>query len=213
MKKSTKTLLISLCAVLLVAASVMGTLAYLTSTATVTNTFSIGSVSITMDETNVDVYGVALTGEQAGRGNANTYKLVPGHTYTKDPTVHVDAASEPCYVFVTVANNVSSVEATGTGTIAAQMATNGWTETSTGSGVYYYNLSTDSKVTNAGVYTATTGSNDIPVFATFTVDGNADLTNMANQTIVVTAYAIQSDGFDTAAAAWAASGWGSTTTE
>ena len=55
--------------------------------------------------------------------------------------------------------------------------------------------------------------NDIPVFTTFTVDGNADLTNMANQTIVVNAYAIQADGFGSAAAAWAASGFGTTTTD
>lgn len=42
MKTKSKALLLTLCAVLLVAASVLGTMAYLTSTDTVTNTFTIG---------------------------------------------------------------------------------------------------------------------------------------------------------------------------
>ena len=49
MKKS-KVLLTLLCAVALVATSVFGTLAYLTSQDAVVNTFTIGSVVITLDE-------------------------------------------------------------------------------------------------------------------------------------------------------------------
>ena len=90
MKARSKALLLALCAVLLVAALVLGTMAYLTSQAKVTNTFSVGQVKITMDEAKVDKYGVALTDAAAGRGNANEYILMPGHTYIKDPTVHVD---------------------------------------------------------------------------------------------------------------------------
>ena len=52
MKARSKALLLTLCAVLLVAASVLGTAAYLTSTESVTNTFSVGQVKITMDEAN-----------------------------------------------------------------------------------------------------------------------------------------------------------------
>ena len=53
MKTKSKALLLTLCAVLLVAASVLGTMAYLTSTAKVENTFTIGKVEITLDETDV----------------------------------------------------------------------------------------------------------------------------------------------------------------
>lgn len=53
-KTKTKVLLMSLCAVLLVAASVLGTMAYLTDSKDVKNTFTVGNVSITMDETDVD---------------------------------------------------------------------------------------------------------------------------------------------------------------
>lgn len=44
MKTKSKALLLTLCAVLLVAASVLGTMAYLTSSAEVKNTFTVGKV-------------------------------------------------------------------------------------------------------------------------------------------------------------------------
>ncbi|MBQ3062404.1 MAG: hypothetical protein IJD03_01960, partial [Clostridia bacterium] len=98
MKNTKKALLMTLCAVMLVAASVMGTMAYLTSTTgVVTNTFTVGKVGITLDEAKVTEYGVK---DGDTRVMANTYKLVPGHTYVKDPTVHVAADSEESYLFV-----------------------------------------------------------------------------------------------------------------
>ncbi len=222
MKKSTKALLLGLCAIALVAASVMGTLAYLTSTDSVTNTFTVGKVAITLDEAKVDVNGTILSGDQAGRGDANSYKLVPGHEYTKDPIVHVDANSEPCYVFVKVVNGITSVEATTETnvytTIAEQMTANGWSalDATNNPGVYYYNKN------NTAIYTPATGDgadNDLEVFAKFKVADTATNDTLStlmgesnDKTIEITAYAIQSDGFESAAAAWAASGFGTTTT-
>ena len=111
MKTRSKALLLILCAMLLLIASALGTVAYLTVQDTVTNTFSVGQVKITMDEAKVDKYGVALTGTAAGRGNANAYILMPGHTYTKDPIVHVNKVSEDSYIFVKVENGISAFEA------------------------------------------------------------------------------------------------------
>ena len=55
MKKNLKkVLLLVLCAALLVSVTVAGTVAYLTSTAKVENTFTVGKVKITMDESKVD---------------------------------------------------------------------------------------------------------------------------------------------------------------
>ena len=51
MKTRSKALLLTLCAVLLVTASVLGTMAFLTSTDEVKNTFTVGSVNIALDET------------------------------------------------------------------------------------------------------------------------------------------------------------------
>ena len=98
MKTKSKALLLTLCAVLLVAASVLGTMAYLTSTAKVENTFTIGKVEITLDETDV-------TNPNGPRVKANSYKLMPGTTYTKDPTVTVKAGSEESYVRMKVTFN------------------------------------------------------------------------------------------------------------
>ena len=103
MKTKSKALLLTLCAVLLVAASVLGTMAYLTSTDTVTNTFTVGKVEIKLDEAKVTTDGIPVEG--AGRVTANSYKLMPGTTYTKDPTVTVKAGSEDSYVRMKVTFN------------------------------------------------------------------------------------------------------------
>lgn len=103
MKTKSKALLLTLCAVLLVAASVLGTMAYLTSTDTVTNTFTVGKVEIKLDETDV-------TNPTGSRVQANSYKLMPGTTYTKDPTVTVLKGSEESYVRMKVTfNNATEI--------------------------------------------------------------------------------------------------------
>ena len=110
MKTKSKALLLTLCAVLLVAASVLGTMAYLTSTDTVTNTFTIGKVEIKLDEAKVNADGIPVEG--AARVTENSYKLMPGTTYTKDPTVTVKAGSEESYVRMKVTfNNASKLMA------------------------------------------------------------------------------------------------------
>ena len=103
MKKTTKALLLALCAVLLVAASVMGTMAYLTASDSVKNTFTVGNVRITLDEAQVNENGTPVEG--AARVKENSYKLIPGVTYTKDPTVTVLNGSVESYVRMKVTFN------------------------------------------------------------------------------------------------------------
>ena len=112
-----KTLTVLLALVLVIAMSVAGTMAYLTSTDSVTNTFTVGNVKITLDEAKASEYGVA--DNTVARVQKNEYKLIPGHSYTKDPTIHVDANSEDCYLFVKVENGIVDLEAAGATTIAA----------------------------------------------------------------------------------------------
>lgn len=108
MKTKSKALLLTLCAVLLVAASVLGTMAYLTSSAEVKNTFTVGRVEIKLDEAKVTADGIPVEG--AARVTANSYKLMPGTTYTKDPTVTVKAGSEESYVRMKVTfNNATKI--------------------------------------------------------------------------------------------------------
>ena len=189
MKTKIKALVLACCAVLLVVTTVFVTVAYLTSNDKVTNTFTVGNVAITLDETDVDLSGNA---DGQTRVKANTYKLMPGHEYTKDPTVHIDDASEDCWVFVKVVNEIEAIEADTT--VATQMTNNGWTLVEGETNVYAYK-----EVANAG--------EDLTVFESFKVKGdvtNEALAAYAAKTVVVTAYAIQADGFDTAAAAWTA---------
>lgn len=187
-----KALLLTVCAILLVVASVMGTLAYLTSKDVVTNTFTAGKVKITLDETKVDVYGAAV--DPAQTTQENSYILVPGHTYKKDPTVHVVAGSENSYLFVKVDNNIAAYEATDYTNINAQILANGWTAHPTEAGVYYRN------------YSKASGAADYGVFQNFKVEQTLDNADMplTQVTVTVTAYAIQADGIATATEAWTA---------
>ena len=196
-KTKTKALLMSLCAVLLVAASVLGTMAYLTDSKDVKNTFTVGNVTITMDETDVDD-----STPNKERDQANSYKLMPGHTYTKDPIIHVDANSEDCYLFVKVDNQIAAIEANGNTTVAAQMATKGWKAVEGKDGIYVYVGTTTAPV-------AVKANDNVTVFEQLVIAGtvNGDtLKTYENKTITVTAYAVQKDGFEgkTADQIWSA---------
>ena len=202
MKSKKKVFLTVLCAAALVVASVLGTMAFLTSkTATVDNTFTVGNVAITLDEAKTNDNGNGKPVEGAARVTENTYKLIPGHEYTKDPTIHVAAGSENSYVFVKVVNGLADAEAATDDNyknVAAQMKANGWQQL------------TVKGTTVANVYykeSPVAAGNDITVFEKFKAKN--DLTNEQLQTlgtkhITVIGYAIQADGFNTAAAAWEA---------
>ena len=189
-KTKTKALMLSLCAVLLVAVSVFTTLAFLKSSDSVENTFTVGKVAITLDEAKVNAYGVADTA--ADRVKANTYKLIPGREYTKDPIVHFAAGSEASYLFVKVENGLSAIEADKT--IEAQIRDNEWTKLAEADNVYYKEV---------GANTASAAI-DYAVFGSFKLKDDAEVSGYADARIKVTAYAIQADGFSTAADAWTA---------
>lgn len=103
MKTRRNALLLSFCAVLLVVASVFGTVAYMTSKDQVKNTFTVGKVAINLDEAKVTEDGKPVEG--AERVKENSYKLLPGLTYTKDPMVTVLDGSEASYVRMKVTFN------------------------------------------------------------------------------------------------------------
>ena len=101
-KKLLITLSVVACALLLVVGSIAGTIAYLTSTATVTNTFTVGNVTITLNEAPVDANGKATTGD---RVTNNNYHIIPDGEYDKDPLITLAANSDSCYLFVKVHYN------------------------------------------------------------------------------------------------------------
>lgn len=91
-----------LAAVLLIGAVVGGTIAYLfQETQTVTNTFTVGDINITLKET-----GTVADGDNQKKEYTD---LLPGSEYEKDPTITVKGDSESCYLFVKVVENNNTV--------------------------------------------------------------------------------------------------------
>ena len=217
MNKKLRRILLTVCsAALLVCVTVGATVAYLTSTDTVTNTFTVGKVAINLDEADVDEYGNVLKDKDdkvLPRVKENTYKLMPGHTYTKDPTVTVLKGSETSYVKMTVTFTMSSQ-------LDAIFAPNGANMTSIFDGYdstnWIYKGNTEDTTKNTRTYefwykeTVTALESDVVLDALFdqiVVPGtitNAQIDTIKDMTITVKAYAIQADGFDTADKAWAA---------
>lgn len=213
--KKFKALLVVACALLLVAASVFGTMAYLTSTDKVTNTFTVGKVAIKLDEAKVDADGKPVA--NAERVKENSYKLLPGHTYTKDPTVTVEAGSEASYVrqIVTVTfgkvltekqlatklddiftgysqkwvrNGAPVVKTEGEGDNAHTVITY----------EYRYNTTVSAPESDKKLEALFT---NIKIPETWT---NEDLAAFGNININIVAHAIQADGFESADKAWEA---------
>lgn len=84
-----KLLIMVICLLLVLNLSIFTTLAWMTDTAQVTNTFTVGKVDIDLQETDVD---------EDGKTNENKYHLIPGKEYVKDPTLTVVKDSESAYL-------------------------------------------------------------------------------------------------------------------
>lgn len=112
---ASKTVVLALVLMLVVGATIGGTLAWLTDTSEqVVNTFTDSDIDIELSEE-----------------TGNTYKMVPGYDISKDPKVTVKTGSEKCYLFVKLekANNFDSF-------LTYEIA-DGWTPLDGVNGVYY----------------------------------------------------------------------------
>lgn len=210
--KRSKILLLSVCAVLLVTATVLGTLAYLTSRDEVVNTFTVGQVEIKLDETKVDTNGEPVQG--ADRVKENNYHLVPGMTYVKDPTVTVLKGSEESYVRMVVTINChSALKEIFDDPFLPQYFVTGWDETTW---VSTQVIAADEEADTATYefrYKETVkpgAEEDLvlePLFETLTVPGTVtgeELAKIQDLEITVVGHAIQTVGFENADEAWAA---------
>ena len=205
-----KKLMTVLALVLVVAMSVAGTYAYLTSADKVVNTFTVGNVQIKLDEAKANPDGSLVQG--ADRVKANSYKLLPGHNYNQDPMVTVLKGSESSYVKMTVTfSNASQLDAIFAPDGGADMTSifNGYDSAN-----WIYMGNTEDTVANTRTYefwykeTVAAPNADVALDALFdsiTVPGTIDndqLATIKGMTITVNAYAIQADGFNDAADAW-----------
>lgn len=222
-------LVIALCAAML-AIGAAATFAYFTDQDAATNTFTVGKVDIKLDEAKANTDGTLVEG--ADRVQSNEYKLIPGHTYAKDPMVTVLEGSEAAYVRMLVTVNFSSqldaiFASTGANLTAIFDGYNpdNWklqkvtedTDKNTRTYEFRY-VGIDNVGTAAG--TVKKADSDIKLDALFdkivvpgsitkeqlatlvTKDKEGKITDQLKITVV--AHAIQADGFDTADKAWAA---------
>jgi hypothetical protein len=211
MMRLKKIILLAVALILTVAISVTATMAYLKKqTEVVQNTFAIGKVGITLDEAKVneagkllDVDGNVWT-EASGKDKAprvyeNEYKLVPGRTYVKDPTITVDADSQPCILFVVLylPQKISAV-IDYKEDLGKQITDNGWSASFKGNKV-------PDEVENRGDYIVfaypqlATANMKIPFFSSITIDENVtgdQLKGLDLSEIRISAYAFQNEGTD-----------------
>ena len=201
MKSKRKALLLWASVVILAAVSVFGTLAYFTDSEAVVNTFTVGSVGITMDEAKVDELGVPQGDTRwvpTAEDPMQEYHLIPGYTYTKDPTIYVSKNSSDCYLFVKVENGLAGL----VNSIPTRMNELGWKKVEGVDGVD--NLYVFAKEAKNDKYILHAGA-EVVVFDSFAVDGatvnNDKIAAYQNKTITVTGYAVQAAGFESASPA------------
>ena len=176
---SSRAFIALLALVLVIGCVAGGTVAWLVAkTDTVTNTFTYGDI-------NIELW------EETG----NNYKIVPGVNIKKDPKVTIKGGSEPCYVFVKVDENGTFVKDKVTYRMSVL-----WTKLEGVEGVdnVWY-------IEQGGVVNPQT----VPILANDQIIVSKDLTKdeiksiTANPTLTFTAYAVQKEGSNNAAEAWA----------
>ena len=156
-----------------------GTLAWLTAkTEPLVNTFTVGDVDIALEETTGD-----------------TYKMLPGCTIAKDPTVTVTKESEDCWLFVEVDESANFDN------FMTYAMADGWDVLNDETGVFYRKVKTDT----ADQAFAVLKDNKVTVLNTVTKNMMNDLTQETYPTLTFTAYAVQQhkdNGDFTPADAW-----------
>lgn len=218
--KKNKALLALVCAVLLVVATICGTLAYFTDQEAVVNTFTVGNVEIDLNESDFD---------NDNNTKQNDYHLQPGLSYTKDPVVTLKAGSEESYVrMIVTVENYEKLKAAfpkdkefggkkvyedwylGEGeneVFLLQKLVKGWEPAKwecvaiSADGVYEFRYTEKVAAPTADVKLP-------PLFTEVVIPGsvnNTELANLQNFDITIVAHAIQTAGFETDVnAAWAA---------
>ena len=162
--------------------SVGGTIAWLTAqTGEVVNTFTVGNIDITLAETTTD------------------YKMVPGNTIAKDPTVTVEGGSEACWLFVKIEESDNLDD------FITYAVDSGWTQLTGVTGVYYREVGANAADQSFNVLATKTGyaNGYVTVNSDVTKAQMGALTDATRPTLKFTAYACQKDNVSTAADAWA----------
>ena len=204
---------ILLCVTLVALAAIGATFAYLTDTKTVDNTFTMGNVKITLDETNVN-------DPEGARVTSNEYNVYPGAVVTKDPIVH-NTGKNAAYIRATV--NVSNWMnlcaayypdfketfpndgyKAALNLLVGELG-EGWSVVGVEAGDTFTIGQFDAKFILRYEGALASGDDTTAMFQTVTIPAGIDNANTDSfKEVKVVAQAIQADGFDTWEAAFAA---------
>ena len=208
-----KTIAIVALVVLVAVASVLGTLAYLTDTKKVDNTFTMGDVHIKLDETNVN-------DPEGDRVTENDYEVYPGAIVTKDPIVH-NVGENGAYIRATVnvSNWMNLVAAyypdfketypnkgykAALNLLVGELG-EGWSVVGVEAGNVFTIGQFDAKFILKYEGVLKSGEDTTAMFQTVTIPAGIDNANAASfNSVKVEAQAIQANGFDDWEAAFAA---------
>ena len=171
----TKTIALLLAVALVFGGIVGGTVAWLSAKTTpVVNTFTTSDIGITLTE------------------DATDFKMVPGADITKDPKVTVTNETDvDIYLFVKID------ESTNLDDYISYTVANDWELVDGTTNVYWREVTTDATEKEFSVL----ANDKVTVLNTVTEGMMTDAKTDA-PTLTFTAYAIQTEGFTTAAAAW-----------
>ena len=191
--RSFRGLVLVLALALIVGVTGGATFAWLTAKSdTVTNTFTYGDINIDLAES-----------------TGSDYKIIPGVDIRKDPLVTVKAGSEACWLFVKVEEEDWPTLTYVDGEKAVRKVNygiaDGWTALTGVENVYYRTI--DDAVTADTEFYVLKGNDTYPngVITVSDTLTKIDIKGLsATPKLSITAYAIQKDGMDTAAKAWAA---------
>ena len=206
MKKRTVALMMA--CVMVFGVAVGGTMAWLTDESdTVTNTFTVGDINITLTE-DVDT----------DKDGTHDFHYVPGDTLTKNPVITVVSESEAHYLFVKaeVTNNSCTSNGITVVPIIDWKVADGWTyfnastkkeeaaPESYTNGTYYFYRMVEGKTAKAGASYSVLSNNQVTVSNDVTKDmyGALGEKGTAKPQLKFTAAAIQSDNIESLSEAW-----------
>ena len=190
--RSFRGLVLVLALALIVGVAGGATFAWLTAkTDPVVNTFTYGDINITLAES-----------------TGSDYKIIPGVDIGKDPLVTVKAGSEACWLFVKVEEEnwpeLTYVNKDGKAVRKVNYdIADGWAKgdgTKIPANVYYREVAAN----NAAQEFPVLKDNKITVSDTLTKIDIKGISTTTPPKLSITAYAIQKDGMNNAAEAWAA---------
>lgn len=203
--KKRKLVAMALALCFLVTATVYTTIAYFSDSEVKTNVFTFGEVDITLTEKSEEVvdpdtgativYPGTPVDPEKQEGPYTFDEVLPGRTYSKIPTVAVEEKSADCYVAIVV---TVPQEIVGEGFLGGVDTVNFTTERRVNSddGTYSFVFYCNSVLKGGDTLTP---FKTVTISTALTSEEAADLGGKAD--VVVTAYAVQADGFTSVGAA------------